>query len=103
MVSQNHPSEFSLFDESRLTLSQAAKKLGKSPSTLWRWSLKGVRGVILETYVEGSQRYTSEQALNRFREHCTVAANGDVPLVRTSNQRQREVERAERDLAREGI
>jgi hypothetical protein len=55
------------------TLTQAAKRLPRlragrpvNPSTLWRWALRGVRGVKLETAMVGGVRVTSEAALRRF-------------------------------------
>ncbi len=91
--------------EHRLTLTQAANKLGKSPSTLWRWALRGVRGGIkLDSYAEGAQRYTTDAALDKFREACTAAANGEtVTQSRTSAQRQRDISKAEHELVNAGI
>ncbi len=37
-----------------------------SPATLYRWALKGVRGVRLETVMMGGRRYTSDEAVDRF-------------------------------------
>jgi hypothetical protein len=37
-----------------------------SPSTLWRWALRGVRGIVLESIVIGGRRYTSREAVDRF-------------------------------------
>lgn len=34
--------------------------------TVWRWSKKGARGVVLETTRVGHIRYTSHEALKRF-------------------------------------
>ncbi len=33
-----------------------AKRAGVNPSTAWRWALKGVRGVVLETFAMGIKR-----------------------------------------------
>jgi Protein of unknown function (DUF1580) len=37
-----------------------------SPATLYRWALKGIRGVKLETVMMGGRRYTSDEAVDRF-------------------------------------
>ncbi len=37
-----------------------------SPATLYRWALKGVRGIKLETVMMGGRRYTSDEAVDRF-------------------------------------
>lgn len=94
-----------IYDEERRTINQVARDIDKAPSTVWRWIRKGVRGVKLETYVEGAQRYTTVQALDRFRERCTAAANGESVSTgtRTASQRLRAIEQAEAALEREGI
>jgi transposase len=91
--------------EGRISLTEAARRLHVSPSTCWRWAMQGVRGVKLETHVWGAKRYVNESALERFREACTAAANGEksTPQSRTPNRRQRDIEAAERELDRAGI
>ena len=56
------------FEESLLSLGDAAKTLPNSPhiSTVWRWVNRGVRGVVLETIVIAGRRFTSREALQRF-------------------------------------
>ncbi len=92
-----------LRDEPRLTLTEAARKLDKSPSTIWRWAMRGTRGVRLETFVLGAQRYTTNPAIDRFSDRCTAAANGEQPQARTPKQRSRDFQQAERELDRAGI
>src|SRR5436853_7301545 len=95
--------------ESLLTLSAAARELpgpsgkGLHVSTLWRWSLRGIRGIRLETVMVGGIRYTSREALERFVGRTTAAAAGTTPAVRTPKQRQRAIEAAERELTEAGI
>jgi hypothetical protein len=94
----------SLLSECRLTLNEAAKRSGVNPSTTWRWALKGVRGVVLETYALGAKRFTTVEALERFTQRCTVAARGtSAPSPRTPAQRERDIDRAEQELARLGV
>lgn len=93
----------SIYHERRLTLSEAARHLGLHVSTLWRWQLRGVRGVRLETILLGGIRHTSHEALERFTAACTAAAEGSQPTVRTTHQRERDIEAAERELAEAGI
>ena len=54
------------------------KNLGNrvSPSTIQRWRLRGARGVKLESILAGGTRYTSVEALNRFFNASTAAAEG---------------------------
>ena len=67
-----------LLDEELLSLGQAGRSEipGKpNPSTLWRWHTRGVRGVKLETVVLGGRRWTSREAISRFAEASTRAAD----------------------------
>ena len=76
-----------------------------SPSlpTLWRWRRKGVKGVKLETVSIGTRVYTSREAVARFIERTTAAANNEPTPVRSPAARERAIARAERELAAEGI
>ncbi len=94
----------SLFDESRLTLKELARREGVSISTAWRWALHGTRGVWLETYSVGARRYTTREAFSRFVERSSLAAAGNQqPQSRTPKQRERDNNRADKKLARQGI
>jgi hypothetical protein len=90
--------------ERLLTFTEAAKLLPGNVhlSTLHRWRLSGTRGVKLESCLVGGKRLTSAEALQRFAERTTAAANGEPEPVasvgRTSAQRLRDIERAEREL-----
>ncbi len=88
-----------LLDEQRLTLNQLAKQEGVNPSTVWRWSLRGVRGVELETFSVGARRFTTSEAFARFVEGTTAAAKGEKSQVRTNRQRDAAIAQAERELA----
>jgi len=48
-----------LLSEQQLTLNQLAKQEGVNPSAVWRWSLRGVRGVKLENFSVGARRFTT--------------------------------------------
>lgn len=54
--------------ETILTAKQACAAFPKHVSlpTLWRWMLKGTRGVVLESIRIGGRRYTSAEACSRF-------------------------------------
>ena len=88
--------------EHMLSISAAARELPGHPhvSTLWRWINHGVRGIRLQTVLIGGKRYTSRESLQAFVEQTTAAADGDsdTPPVRTSNQRARDIEKAEREF-----
>lgn len=88
-------------NESLLTLAQAAKRIPGRPSlrTVWRWCLKGVDGHRLENVKVGSRRYTSVEAIRRFVERGTNTASAQPSAAR---HRQRDVDRAEAELAEAG-
>jgi hypothetical protein len=92
--------------------SETAIAVNKSPahipgrphvSTVWRWVLVGVRGIKLETFVVGCQRFTTKQAIERFIAATTARANGEPAPTRTPRQRVRAIEAAERELRKAGI
>ena len=102
-----------LLNEERVSVSEFARKLGVSPSTVWRWSRRGVRGVVLETFVVGGRRFTTVEAGERFILGTSKASG--VPMValcaapvaaqarKTLRQREREIQAAEEELRRWGI
>ena len=96
--------------EQVLPLTAAARELpsrsgalGVNVSTVWRWSLRGIRGVRLETVLVGGIRMTSREALQRFFSAATAAANGETPSAQTCKQRQRAIDEAEAELSAAGI
>jgi hypothetical protein len=71
---------------------------GIALTTIYRWALRGCRGVKLQTFLIGGGRYTSRRALDRF----VAAINerpSDVPPI-ADRQRERDVEAS---LDREGL
>jgi hypothetical protein len=54
--------------------------------TSYRWSTRGVRGIVLETVQVGGTRYTSVEALRRFTEALTRARDGRPPAERAPAQ-----------------
>lgn len=64
-----------------MTLPEACRWLGQhtgkvpATSTIWRWTLKGVRGGIrLEAFTIGGTRYTTPEMIERFIERTSAAA-----------------------------
>lgn len=94
-----------LSQETPISISQSPRKFPSRPhvSTVWRWVKIGVRGVQLETFVVGARRYTTHESITRFVAATTAAADGLPSPTRTSRQRQRDIERAEAELAKAGI
>jgi hypothetical protein len=56
------------FREELLSLAEASRVLPNRPhvSTLWRWSLRGIKGVRLKTLIVGGRRYTTAAFLIEF-------------------------------------
>ena len=105
-----------------LTISEAAKKVpttsGKrcGTATVWRWCVKGCRGVKLEHARFGRRVAISEEALDRFAvELARVWAEGDEPAKpaksaptrtgkgRTPARREKDVAAAETYLREQGV
>ena len=102
-----------------IPLEQAHSHLGVeriSYSTLWRWTLKGVHGVKLETLKVGRKRFTTPEALAAFgralaQEHdaryceahpATAPTPPPTERTRTDAQRERAVAEARENLRRRG-
>jgi Protein of unknown function (DUF1580) len=72
-------------------------------STAHRWRLKGIHSVKLDTALVGGRRMTSPEAVVRFLEATTNAADGDQPRPHTNRQRETEIKRAKDFLDEAGI
>lgn len=97
----------SIDSETLLSFPEAARRYPGRPhvSTIFRWAQRGVRGVTLETILCGGRRFTSSEALQRFAEAVTAAANKpqsdvDVSTLRAHKTR---VHHAEREADRAGL
>ena len=93
--------------EDLLSYPQASRECPGRPhvSTIFRWARRGVRGIRLETVLCGGRRFTSRQALKRFHERVTAAADGRKAEARSTaaHRRQAEIDRAESKLADMGL
>jgi hypothetical protein len=94
---------FSLTEATKLI---PARRGGKKPhvSCLYRWTIGGCRGVVLESLCIGGTRCTSREALQRFFAALSEQAGipGTSPTLRTSKQRERDIDRAEAELKAAG-
>lgn len=92
-------------NETLCTITEATKIFPGRPhvATVWRWVNNGVRGLRLETIKVGGRRFTSHEAIERFIERNTAAADGREIPVRSARQRARDIARAEAELAAAGI
>ncbi len=66
--------------EKMRTISEAAKVFPGNPAicTIWRWGSKGINGIRLDTLKCGGKWFTSDEAIERFIERCTAAADDDA-------------------------
>lgn len=96
-----------VFSEECLPLKDAAKEIPGRPhtSTVIRWTTRGCRGVRLQTVLVGGVRFTSRQAITRFINATTAAADGRAPEPSgtMARQRQGEIVRAEQETDQAGI
>ena len=97
-----------LLSEQVVTLCEAAKRLPRlrknrpvHVSTLWRWALRGLRGVRLETTMIGGVRVTSTEALQRF--FARLASNNGAEQGTPGERRFSELQRIETELDKAGI
>lgn len=73
-------------------------------ATAERWRMRGCRGVKLETVLIGGKRYCSDEALQRFVEATTAAADGTSTVTAsTPTARRKAHERACAELDAAGI
>lgn len=85
------------------------RRAGKKPAieTLYRWSLRGCRGVKLETVQVGATRCTSVEALQRFFDALTAATDAakmlPSPAHTPTKIRRKEIAEAERFCESAGI
>lgn len=95
----------SMLAEQRLSMTELAQRENVNASTTWRWAIRGVKGVRLETFHIGGKRYTTVEAFNRFVERTTAAAQGQLPAPapRTNRQREAAINRAEKLCEQQGI
>jgi len=84
--------------EQLLTVKEATKFFPNRPSipSVWRWMLKGCKGVILESMRIGGRRYTRREACVRFLERLTTNK-------RISSEARDAIEHSRAELDRMGV
>ncbi len=94
-----------LSSEHVFPVKDAPKHIPGRPSSaaVWRWVLYGLRGVKLESALIGGRRFTSTEAVQRFADARTAAADGRPAPSRTGKQRQAAIRKAEAELDAAGI
>ena len=95
-----------LLQESLLSAVEASREFRSRPAatTVWRWMTRGARGVLLESVIEGGQRFTSREAIRRFQERLQERDTvKQPPQPRSKRERRESVKRAEAVLEKAGI
>lgn len=89
-----------LLHETRISLTKLAQEQNVSVPTPWRWSTRGNRGHILETFSIGGRKFTTREAFERW-----VAKINGEPILNgeTPRQRQRAIDRAEKRAQELGV
>ena len=96
-----------LLDENLVPFAAGIRSLPGRPSvsTGYRFALRGIKGIRLESIVVGGRRFTSREALRRFVAGTTQAAEprscqpsptADLPVTD-------ETERLDRELDKKGL
>jgi hypothetical protein len=86
-----------LLHETRLALTLLAQEQSKSVPTCWRWTQRGVKGHVLESFSCGGRRYTTREAFSRW----IAAINGEPTRSETPavyERRQRAAEKKAEEL-----
>jgi hypothetical protein len=92
-----------LLEETRITLTELAKREGVNVATTFRWANRGCRGIRLETFLLGGRRFTTVEAFSRFVAQTTATVNATALPAYTAKAREAEIAAAERELAAVGI
>ncbi|MEM6259134.1 MAG: DUF1580 domain-containing protein [Planctomycetota bacterium] len=67
--------------DNRITLAEAGRTVGVSPSAVFRWVREGRRGVRLEVAELGRRLYTSKPALTKFMNEVAEAREANAQAV----------------------
>ena len=67
-------------------------------SAVYRWLLRGIRGVRLESLKIGGTTYTSKEALQRFADRLTSPAQDLDTIPATTLTRKRQIDRATKQV-----
>ena len=74
-----------MLTEKRYSPTQLARLLGVAPSTVCRWTTRGVRGVRLGTFKLGGRVYTNDPLCEEFFRAINPAANGADSVIKASS------------------
>lgn len=63
-------------------------------SAVYRWTLRGIKGIVLESIRIGGTTYTSREAIQRFSERLAGPVRAQLPPTSASRVRQRQLDQA---------
>lgn len=92
-----------LSPESRVSLTALASELGVSVSTVWRWTLRGVRGHKLPCLHVGGRRYVTREAFANWLAATQAGAVAKVQQTCSAGDRESAIRCAEAELSQAGI
>jgi hypothetical protein len=84
----------SIIDSRRLTIIQAARRIGRHSATIWRWCTQGVGGRVLPSVMLGGRLEILESDLEDF----VRAGRRGVPVAETDAERRERAEAADAAL-----
>jgi hypothetical protein len=100
---------FDIWEETPVDLSEASRIIPGNPSkqSLYIWTTKGIRGVVLETVQVGAKRFTSREAIGRFvaalSDPAKVAeVKANTPALRSPREQKRAAKKAGERLKKAG-
>jgi len=67
-------------------------------SAVYRWLLRGIRGIRLESLKIGGTTYTSKEALQRFADRLSNTSHAPDTTPATTLTRKRQIDRAARQV-----
>ena len=88
-------------DKPQFSQTDLARFLEKHVSTVVRWTLRGVRGHVLKSYLVGGQRYIDRQDFVDFVQAINDTGTGPSPV--SLPNREEQLRCANEALDREGI
>ena len=88
-----------LLTETRISFATLAQEQDVSLPTVWRWSQRGIRGYVLESFNFGAKKFTTREAFQRW----VSLINGEPVKSRSSRLRAAEQSNAKAVLAAAGI
>lgn len=88
-----------LLTETKIRLNLLAHEQDVALSTCWRWCIRGIRGIRLESFNVGAKKFTTREAFVRW----VALTNGESAVAGTTpRQRERDIKQAESELAKAG-